>query len=247
MAYGCGEYWPGQLDGEVYEWSLFCLTFVLPFLLLSFCYGRVARKLWTRNLPGNADPERDQEQAKNKRKTVRMLISVVVLFAICWLPMHSYNILMNFHPSLFEEKPMSTRIFRASVYIWLTMTDTIVNPIVYVFLSDRFRKDLKLMFIRSVRRCLPGRHGADGFSDYRSQYTTSMMETSPRTTRRTRLSPILAVVGRQGSNNSLTSKTASNGNFLTVAPYNDCLKRRGDAKIENAISEEDEKIDASKF
>ncbi|XP_077990273.1 prolactin-releasing peptide receptor-like isoform X2 [Glandiceps talaboti] len=210
----CGEVWPSELDGHVYEWALFVITFVLPLLVLTFCYGRVARKLWTRNLPGNADPERDREQRKNKRKTIRMLISVVVLFALCWLPMNVYNLVKTFHPNMFDDSPTSTRIFRASVLIWLTLADTIINPIVYVFISDRFRKDLKSLFIRWTRRLRSDGGETYNSTDWRSQYTCTM-ESSPCPTRRTRLSPSPTTTGRRTTNMMITYPT-TNGNYLTV-------------------------------
>nr|XP_006813757.1 PREDICTED: probable G-protein coupled receptor 83-like [Saccoglossus kowalevskii] len=213
-AHSCSPNWPSIEHKHRYDWALVIILFALPLVLLSFCYGRVARKLWLRSLPGNADPERDREQKKSKEKTVKMLISVVVLFALCWLPLNVYNIVLSYYPEYFRSHQQETRISRASVLIWLTLSDTIINPIVYVFLSDRFRKDLKNMFYQWTRRCR-----SDGDDFYTGGYaTTSAYDTSPYTTRRTRLSPNMSStdMGRN-TNMDNTLDVSSNRNItLTV-------------------------------
>ena len=63
-----------------------------------------------------------------------MMIVVVCTFAICWLPYHVYFLLHEFFPELFEEK------FIQQFYLaimWLAMSSTMYNPIIYCCLNDR--------------------------------------------------------------------------------------------------------------
>nr|6J21_A Chain A, Substance-P receptor,Endolysin [synthetic construct] len=87
------------------------------------------------------------EQVSAKRKVVKMMIVVVCTFAICWLPFHIFFLLPYINPDLYLKK------FIQQVYLaimWLAMSSTMYNPIIYCCLNDRFRLGFKHAF-----RCCP--------------------------------------------------------------------------------------------
>lgn len=64
-----------------------------------------------------------------------MMIVVVCTFAVCWLPYHVYFLLHQFFPELFEER------YIQQVYLtimWLAMSSTMYNPIIYYCLNSRW-------------------------------------------------------------------------------------------------------------
>jgi len=71
-----------------------------------------------------------------------MLVVVVVLFGVCWLPLHAFMLVIDFNPQLTDYKtPAQKRFFIALYYCvhWLAMSNSFVNPIIYGFLNDSFR------------------------------------------------------------------------------------------------------------
>ena len=71
-----------------------------------------------------------------------MLMVVVTLFALCWLPLHVFNIILDFVPQLRNEDAPEASSIVVAVYTtahWLAMSNSFVNPIVYGFLNDSFR------------------------------------------------------------------------------------------------------------
>jgi len=71
-----------------------------------------------------------------------MLIVVVTLFAVCWLPLHVFNIILDFVPQLRNEDQPEASSIVVAIYTtahWLAMSNSFVNPIVYGFLNDSFR------------------------------------------------------------------------------------------------------------
>lgn len=64
-----------------------------------------------------------------------MMIIVVCTFALCWLPYHIYFTLQYFNPEWYLQK------FIQQVYLavmWLAMSSTMYNPIIYCCLNDRW-------------------------------------------------------------------------------------------------------------
>ncbi|KAF7658669.1 hypothetical protein LDENG_00009460, partial [Lucifuga dentata] len=108
------------------------LIYFLPLLVMGCAYLVVGLTLWASEIPGDSS-DRYKEQLTAKRKVVKMMIVVVCTFAICWLPYHVYFLLHQFFPEMFEER------FIQQVYLaimWLAMSSTMYNPIIYCFLND---------------------------------------------------------------------------------------------------------------
>nr|BDP38641.1 fluorescent sensor for neurokinin B [synthetic construct] len=81
--------------------------------------------------------------SKAKIRTVKMMIIVVVTFAICWLPYHVYFILTAIYQQLNRWKYIQ-QVYLAS--FWLAMSSTMYNPIIYCCLNKRFRAGFKRAF-----------------------------------------------------------------------------------------------------
>ncbi|CAG11520.1 unnamed protein product, partial [Tetraodon nigroviridis] len=76
-------------------------------------------------------------------KVVKMMIIVVVTFALCWLPYHVYFIVTGLNKQLSKWK------YIQQVYLsvlWLAMSSTMYNPIIYCCLNGRFRAGFKRVF-----------------------------------------------------------------------------------------------------
>ncbi|XP_064164651.1 substance-P receptor-like [Anguilla rostrata] len=118
------------------------LIYLLPLLVMGCAYLVVGLTLWASEIPGDSS-DRYREQLTAKRKVVKMMIVVVCTFAICWLPYHVYFLLDEFFPEVFEE------MFIQQVYLaimWLAMSSTMYNPIIYYLLNDRFRAGFRQAF-----------------------------------------------------------------------------------------------------
>ncbi|KAL0193525.1 hypothetical protein M9458_011821, partial [Cirrhinus mrigala] len=64
---------------------------------------------------------------------VKMMIVVVCTFAVCWLPYHVYFLIYQFYPHLFEH-PFIQQVYLT--IMWLAMSSTMYNPIIYCCLND---------------------------------------------------------------------------------------------------------------
>ena len=70
---------------------LFCIEYVIPLLILAVMYTYLCRLLWSRTIPGNPDKERDKTLLLQKKKSVKMMLSVVISFGLCWLPWQAFH------------------------------------------------------------------------------------------------------------------------------------------------------------
>ncbi|XP_057270704.1 galanin receptor type 1 isoform X2 [Pezoporus wallicus] len=110
----CWEQWPNPRYKKVYVVCMFVFGYLLPLLLISFCYA----------------------------KTAQTVLVVVVVFGISWLPHHVIHLWAEF--GVFPLTQASF-LFRVTAHC-LAYSNSSVNPIIYAFLSENFRKAYKQVF-----------------------------------------------------------------------------------------------------
>ncbi|XP_002738788.1 QRFP-like peptide receptor [Saccoglossus kowalevskii] len=145
----CAEWWSNETSSAIYELFVMCITYFIPLVLLSYTYISIGRRLWGRRIPGNADHNRDRTQKRAKRQVIKMLLVVLMMFAFCWLPLHIFNIVQRVNPHLLQQD--TTRMVNAGV-LWLAMSNSCVNPVIYSFLNDNFKRNL-VMLCGCSRNC----------------------------------------------------------------------------------------------
>ncbi|XP_016942083.2 allatostatin-A receptor [Drosophila suzukii] len=115
-----------------FQVSFFLSSYVAPLTLICFLYMGMLARLW-KSAPG-CKPS--AESRKGKRRVTRMVVVVVLAFAICWLPIHVILVLKALN--LYGGSHLSVIIQIISHVV--AYTNSCINPILYAFLSDNFRK-----------------------------------------------------------------------------------------------------------
>uniref|UniRef100_A0A8C2WV52 Neuromedin-K receptor n=1 Tax=Cyclopterus lumpus TaxID=8103 RepID=A0A8C2WV52_CYCLU len=139
----CYVAWPRMADDPfMYHIIVTVLVYVLPLVVMGITYTIVGVTLWGGEIPGDSS-DNYHGQLRAKRKVVKMMIIVVVTFALCWLPYHVYFIVTGLNKRLSKWK------YIQQVYLsvlWLAMSSTMYNPIIYCCLNSRFRAGFKRAF-----------------------------------------------------------------------------------------------------
>ncbi|XP_011424174.3 RYamide receptor [Magallana gigas] len=140
----CNEEWPHPSSRPLYTVFVMILTYMFPLLILLLTYTVVGIMLWKRTAPGNKHYERDRHQLRSKIKVVKMLVIVVVMFGICWLPLHLFNLMGDF-TEVFKDVPHQQKLALFLGAHWLAMSNSFANPIIYGFTNETFRADLVVL------------------------------------------------------------------------------------------------------
>ncbi|KYO43033.1 G-protein coupled receptor 83 [Alligator mississippiensis] len=127
---------PADLFWKYLDLTTFILLYVLPLLIISAAYLTVAKKLWLRNAIGDVTTEQYFALRRKNKKTIKMLMLVVVLFAVCWFPLNCYVVLLS-------SQTIHTNNALYFAFHWFAMSSTCYNPFIYCWLNDNFRLELK--------------------------------------------------------------------------------------------------------
>ena len=123
----------------------FIVFYIIPLMTIIILYSLITRALKRRPKPGNL--LKGQESAKRRQQNLKILkifMSIVLAFFICWTPLCVYLFLKNFNPGLF---PKDTCLFFVgfSFYVCPSLS-TAINPVILFAFSTNYNQALKSLF-----------------------------------------------------------------------------------------------------
>ncbi|XP_049762956.1 somatostatin receptor type 2-like [Schistocerca cancellata] len=132
----CNIIWPesGNLSGQTaFTLYSFVLSFAVPLLLIFVFYFLVIRKLRTVG-PKN----KSKEKKRSHRKVTKLVLTVITVYVLCWLPYWITQVALIFTPPNQCQPRVAITIFLLAGC--LSYSNSAMNPILYAFLSDNFKK-----------------------------------------------------------------------------------------------------------
>ncbi|XP_074141167.1 neuropeptides B/W receptor type 2 [Sminthopsis crassicaudata] len=112
------------------------LGFAIPVSTICILYIGMLHKLRAMSLNSNA-----RVLNKAKRKVTVMVIIVLAVCLLCWMPFHLATIV-----ALTTDLPQTSLVIGISYFITsLSYTNSCLNPFLYAFLDDNFRKSFRKM------------------------------------------------------------------------------------------------------
>ncbi|XP_068631160.1 tachykinin-like peptides receptor 99D isoform X2 [Battus philenor] len=149
----CYSEWPDGLTTRskmeyVYNVVFMMVTYFIPITSMTYTYAKIGKELWGSQSIGES-LQRQMDNVKSKRRVVKMMIVIVLVFAVCWLPFHVYFIVASNYPDV-TYYPWIQEIY-LSIY-WLAMSNSMINPMILYWMNFKFRRGFK-QFIRCCCAC----------------------------------------------------------------------------------------------
>ncbi|XP_033224572.1 somatostatin receptor type 2-like [Belonocnema kinseyi] len=130
----CNILWPDQHGGQTsFTLYTFILGYVIPLILVLVFYILVLRKLQTVG-PQN----RSNDRKRSNRKVTTMVLTVIAAYILCWAPYWITQMSLIFTPPNECQSELTITMFLLAGV--LAYCNSAMNPILYAFLSDNFRK-----------------------------------------------------------------------------------------------------------
>ena len=94
--------------------------------------------------PGTKSSRKEEADRERKRRTNRMLIAMVTIFGTSWLPVNVVHLVGDYYAPAGSWGYYNLCFFITHV---IAMSSTCYNPFLYAWLHDRFRAELRKMFM----------------------------------------------------------------------------------------------------
>ncbi|XP_063290218.1 neuropeptide Y receptor type 4-2-like [Pelobates fuscus] len=138
----CMEKWTSPQQRLVYTIALQLLQYIVPLSFILGCYVRISVQLRRR---GALFKKNDHHM----KRINLMLASMVGAFALCWLPLHIFNNIVDWHHELISV--CYHNLIFALCHL-LAMMSTCVNPVIYGVLNSNVNQELKVLFQKCTGR-----------------------------------------------------------------------------------------------
>ncbi|XP_074658675.1 G-protein coupled receptor 54-like [Tubulanus polymorphus] len=151
----CVAAWPSAAVNKIQVLASVVITYVLPLSIIIVCYSAILMTFYRRSSNGRSNHndvhqplETHQQsrdiQLRNRKKLAKMVATVVALFAICWFPIHFFQIWFALAGEDFPRN-MITYNFKIFAHT-LSYANSCLNPFVYSFMGDGFKRAFRPSF-----------------------------------------------------------------------------------------------------
>ncbi|XP_053311543.1 LOW QUALITY PROTEIN: pyroglutamylated RF-amide peptide receptor [Spea bombifrons] len=188
----CLEEWTSQVHQKIYTTFILVILFLLPLTLMLLLYSKIGYELWIKKRVGDASVLQTihgnemSKISRKKKRAIIMMVTVVVLFAVCWAPFHVVHMLIEYSNFENEYDDVTIKIIFAIVQI-IGFFNSICNPIVYAFMNENFKKN----FLSAICFCFmkessspSRRHGNSGMTLIQQKPSFSRRENTSEDNRR---------------------------------------------------------------
>ncbi|NXD02710.1 NPFF2 protein, partial [Certhia familiaris] len=143
----CREEWPDPGMRKIYTMVLFANVYLAPLSLIVAMYARISISLSHAAAPGagKRSQERRHSVWKRKRKVIQMLLVITLLFTLSWLPLWTLMLLSDY-ASLSQLQLQLINIYIYPFAHWLAFCNSSINPIIYGFCNENFRRGFQALF-----------------------------------------------------------------------------------------------------
>ena len=115
------------------------ITYAVPLVVIAILYFLIARFLWKRKPPVSVNQQAYNNQIRKRQTVIKMLITVVTVFAVCWFPVHVSHIMPEFYQDEYSDIPEVLRW----LFYWLAHANAAIHPWLFIAFSEHLREGTK--------------------------------------------------------------------------------------------------------
>jgi hypothetical protein len=151
---------------RIYYLLIFIFLYAVPLVFISAIYTLIARKLWRKTAPRDGSIVTRKSALTQKRKVIRLLIALVIVFAVCAAPAHIMHYYMFYDVVTWYAIPIEVKLLS----FWICHCNSTINPAIYIMLSETFRRE----FLRVTQGAMCIRRSTVRFSSTKTTRTWKM-------------------------------------------------------------------------
>ncbi|CRK91360.1 CLUMA_CG005033, isoform A [Clunio marinus] len=193
----CVASWSAE-DEKLFNIIKAIFLYTLPLTLMTIAYFQIVRVLWRSDtIPGHSNIKVQKPsyyrnkvnhashgesnattmgQLRARRKASKMLVAVVIMFAACYFPVHALNIIRYTYTDIDQSEVVSVLSLLSH---WLCYANSAINPLIYNFMSGKFRREFRNVLERGHCLTLKSHQRSNQWqSQYRSRYANEDQEHS---------------------------------------------------------------------
>uniref|UniRef100_A0A8C6RXA5 Melatonin-related receptor n=1 Tax=Nannospalax galili TaxID=1026970 RepID=A0A8C6RXA5_NANGA len=127
------------MNNPAFTVTIVCIHFILPLLIVGFCYMKIWIKVLAARDPAGQNPDNQFAEVRN----FLTMFVIFLLFAVCWCPINVLTVLVAVSPKEMAGK-IPNWLYLAAYCI--AYFNSCLNAIVYGVLNENFRREYWAIF-----------------------------------------------------------------------------------------------------
>ncbi|XP_068389967.1 melatonin-related receptor [Eschrichtius robustus] len=127
------------LNNPAFAVTIVCIHFVLPLLIVGFCYVRIWTKVLAAREPAGQNPDNQLAEVRN----FLTMFVIFLLFAVCWCPINVLTVLVAVSPKEMAGK-IPNWLYLAAYFV--AYFNSCLNAVIYGLLNENFRREYWTIF-----------------------------------------------------------------------------------------------------
>ena len=145
----CGWQW-NDTFGESLSWQTYLLGLILvacyvPLVLIAILYFAIALRIKSQKPPGKQSTDARERRLKKERNVLNMSVAIVLVFAVCFLPISIYALLFHYSSNMAMRSSCGMEYFKIIAFL-MARSYCAVNPCICFIFSGNYRQGLKNLF-----------------------------------------------------------------------------------------------------
>ncbi|XP_073433776.1 B2 bradykinin receptor-like [Dendrobates tinctorius] len=123
------------------------IGFLIPLVVITFCTFQIISVLQNNCM-------QQFKEINNEKKATWLVLSVLLVFVICWLPFHVFTLMDTFDMlKVFENCATSVIIeIGNQISSYIAYSNSCINPLLYIMVGNHFRKKAKEVYWQLLTR-----------------------------------------------------------------------------------------------
>ncbi|CAI9181315.1 unnamed protein product [Rangifer tarandus platyrhynchus] len=127
------------VNNPAFAVTIVCIHFVLPLLIVGFCYVKIWTKVLAARDPAGQNPDNQLAEVRN----FLTMFVIFLLFAVCWCPINALTVLVAVSPKEMAGK-IPNWVYLAAYFI--AYFNSCLNAVIYGVLNENFRREYWTIF-----------------------------------------------------------------------------------------------------
>uniref|UniRef100_A0A8B9YLL7 Melatonin-related receptor n=1 Tax=Bos mutus grunniens TaxID=30521 RepID=A0A8B9YLL7_BOSMU len=127
------------VNNPAFAVTIVCIHFVLPLLIVGFCYMKIWTKVLAARDPAGQNPNNQLAEVRN----FLTMFVIFLLFAVCWCPINALTVLVAVSPKEMADK-IPNWVYLAAYFI--AYFNSCLNAVIYGVLNENFRREYWTIF-----------------------------------------------------------------------------------------------------
>lgn len=148
----CVETW-SFTNAKVYKTFTLVLFYIMPLVFMAVVYYKIGKKVWA-----SADKTRSMKlshkhASNSKLRLTKIALAIILSFAVSWAPLNTMTVLFFFDRKNYPYSRQAAHVAFPMMY-FVAFSNCALNPLLYCYMSQNFRKALHIFRKRKSRRDL---------------------------------------------------------------------------------------------